>query len=152
MSAIRQVPYGAFNFLVDLGTGASDGPDAGFEECGPFSERIDVLEYRNGNDLANAPHKISGLSSPQDVSFRRGVIGFATLYEWFDQARSGSQSAQRNVGVTLLSEDRSSQVTTWKLVAARPVRYRGGPLHGRSSDLAIEELVLAYERLEVATP
>ena len=52
--------------------------------------------------------------------------------------------------MALPSEDRSTQVMTWKLVRARPVRYRGGPLHGRSSDLAIEELVLAYERLEVA--
>ena len=50
MSGIRQAPYGAFNFIVDLGTGSSEGPDAGFEECGPFAERVDVIEYRNGND------------------------------------------------------------------------------------------------------
>ena len=95
MSAIRQVPYGAFNFLVDLGTGSTDGPDAGFEECGPFSERIDVIEYRNGNDRSNEPHKITGLSSVQDISLKRGVIGSETLYGWFDQVRNGSESAQR---------------------------------------------------------
>lgn len=152
MSGIRQAPYGAFNFIVDLGTGSSEGPDAGFEECGPFAERVDVIEYRNGNDATNEPRKITGLSTVQDISFKRGVIGSQTLYDWFDEVRNGSASAPRNIAVTLLSEDRSTQVTTWKLLRARPVRYRGGPLHGRSSDLAIEELVLAYERLEVATP
>jgi phage tail-like protein len=152
MSGIRQAPYGAFNFLVDLGTGSSAGPDAGFEECSSFSERVDVIEYRNGNDPTNEPRKITGLSTVQDISFKRGVIGSQTLYDWFDEVRSGSESALRDIAVTLLSEDRSTQVTTWKLLRARPVRYRGGPLHGRSSDLAIEELVLAYERLEVATP
>ena len=152
MSGIRQLPYGGFNFIVDLGTGSSSGPDAGFEECGPFSERVDVIEYRNGNDLTSEPHKITGLSTVQDISFKRGVIGSLTLYDWFDEVRSGSESALRDVAVTLLSEDRSTQVITWKLLSARPVSYRGGPLHGRTSDLAIEELVLAYERLEVATP
>lgn len=151
MSGIREAPYGAFNFIVDLGTGSSTGPDAGFEECGPFSEHVDVIEYRNGNDKTNEPRKITGLATVQDISFKRGVIGSQTLYDWFDQVRNGSESAQRDVIVGLLSEDHSTRVMTWKLLRARPVRYRGGPLHGRSSDLAIEELVLAYERLEVAT-
>jgi phage tail-like protein len=150
MSGIRQVPYGAFNFIVDLGTGSATGPDAGFEECGPFSERLDVIEYRNGNDPTNEPRKITGLATPQDISFRRGVIGSLTLYQWFDEVRNGSESALRDVTVALLSEDRSTRVMTWRLHRARPVRYRVEPLHGRSSDLAIEELVLAYERLEVA--
>jgi phage tail-like protein len=150
MSATRERPYGAFNFLVDLGTGSTEGPDAGFEECGPFSERVDVIEYRNGNDLTNEPRKITGLCTVQDISFKRGVIGSQTLYDWFDEVRNGSESALRNVSVTLQSEDRSTHVLIWKLLQARPVRYRAGPLHGRSSDLAIEELVLAYERLEVA--
>lgn len=151
MSGIRQVPYGAFNFIVDLGTGSSTGPDAGFEECGPFSERVDVIEYRNGNDPTNEPRKITGLATVQDISFKRGVIGSQTLYDWFDEVRGGSESALRDIAVTLLSEDRTTQVMTWKLLRGRPVRYRGGPLHGRTSDLAIAELVLAYERLEVAT-
>jgi hypothetical protein len=58
MSATRHEPYGAFNFLVDLGsgTGPATSPDAGFEECGPLAERIEVVEYRNGNELQAEPH------------------------------------------------------------------------------------------------
>jgi phage tail-like protein len=151
MTGIRQEPYGGFNFLVDLGTGSPTEPDAGFEERGPFSEHVDVIEYRNGNDPTNEPRKITGLATVQDISLKRGVIGSQTLYDWFDEVRGGSESASRDVTVVLLSEDRSTQVMIWKLLRARPVRYRGGPLHGRRSDLAIEELVLAYERLEVET-
>ncbi len=80
------------------------------------------------------------------------MIGSQTLYEWFDAVRNGSESALRDVAVTLLSEDRATQVMSWRLFRARPVRYRGGPLHGRATELAIEELVLAYERLEVTNP
>ena len=33
MAVIRDFPYAQFNFLVDLGTGSTDGPQAGFQEC-----------------------------------------------------------------------------------------------------------------------
>ena len=33
MAVKRDRPFAQFNFLVDLGTGQTDGPDAGFQEC-----------------------------------------------------------------------------------------------------------------------
>ena len=38
---------------------------------------------------------------------------------------------------------------TWKLLRARIVKYSGGPLNGKGTDVAMEEIVLAYERLEL---
>jgi hypothetical protein len=31
MAVLRELPYAQFNFLVDLGTGQTDGPEAGFQ-------------------------------------------------------------------------------------------------------------------------
>jgi hypothetical protein len=53
MAVLRERPYAQFNFLVDLGTGATDGPQAGFQEVGPIGMSVDVIEYRNGNDKVN---------------------------------------------------------------------------------------------------
>src|SRR5687768_13527798 len=50
MAILRDRPYTNFNFLVDLGTGTSDGPEAGFEEVLLPEVWVDVIEYRNGND------------------------------------------------------------------------------------------------------
>ena len=36
----------------------------------------------------------------------------------------------------------------WQLRRARIVRYVSGPLNARGTDVAMEELTLAYERLE----
>ena len=33
MATQRERPYGQFNFLVDLGTGDANGPEAGFPRC-----------------------------------------------------------------------------------------------------------------------
>jgi hypothetical protein len=37
----------------------------------------------------------------------------------------------------------------WKLLRARIVKYTTGPLNARGTDVAMEELTLAYERLEI---
>lgn len=98
---------------------------------------------------AKRDRKLTGLSRCSDVTLRRGVMGSATLYNWFDQVRNGDQSAARTVQITLQSEDHETLVQSWVLRAARPVKYLAGPFDACSSEVAIEELTLAFERLEV---
>jgi len=40
-------------------------------------------------------------------------------------------------------------VMTWKLLRARIIKHTSGPLNARGNDVAVEEIVLAYERLEI---
>jgi phage tail-like protein len=145
----RDRPYAQFNFLVDLGTGQTDGPDAGFMECGPIETTVDVIEYRNGNEKENSVRKITGLNRAADVTLKRGIIGSLSLYQWLDQIRNGDQAALRTVVIQLLSEDHTQVVQTWKLVRARIVKHVSGPFSAKASDVAMEELTLAYERLEL---
>ncbi len=149
MAVLRETPYARFNFLVDLGTGSTDGPEAGFSECSAIGSTVDVIEYRNGNDRDNAPRKLSGLRRVGDVTLKRGVIGSLQLFQWLDQTGNGDPAAARTVRIQLLNEDRSAVVLAWTLHRARVVKHVSGPLNALASDVAIEELTLAYERLEV---
>jgi phage tail-like protein len=148
MAVLREHPYGRFNFLVDLGAGSTDGPDAGFQECSGIGMEIAVAEYRNGNDKENAPRKITGTTRVADVTLRRGIVGSLALFEWIRGVRDGGQET-RSVTIQLVAEDHSGAVLTWRLLRARPVRYVSGPLDARGGDVAMEELTLAYERLEL---
>jgi phage tail-like protein len=145
----RDRPYAQFNFLVDLGTGSTSGPHAGFRECSEIGMSVDVIEYRNGNDKANEVRKLTGLTRYPDVTLKRGIIGSLDLYQWLDQVRNGDQAAFRTVTIELQSEDHTQVVRTWKLLRARIVKYVSGPLNAQASDVAIEEITLAYERLEL---
>ena len=149
MATSRDRPYLQLNFLVDLGTGDTDGPDAGFQEVTGLESSVDVIEYRNGNSKENAPIKLVGLNRVTDVTLRRGLLGSLSLYHWFDDVRNGGPNALRTVTITLQNEDRTAGVMTWKLLRARPVKHTSGPLNAQGTDVAIEELVLAYERLEL---
>jgi phage tail-like protein len=149
MATLRNLPYTQFNFLVDLGTGQTDGPEAGFQECSAISMSLDVVEYRNGNDKDNSPRKLTGLAKASDVTLKRGVIGSLNLYQWINQIRNGDQQALRTVTIQLQNQDHTEIVMIWKLLRARIVKYTTGPLNARGTDVAMEELTLAYERLEI---
>jgi phage tail-like protein len=149
VAVFRERPYGQFNFLVDLGTGNTDGPDAGFQECSEIGMSVDVIEYRNGNEKENNVRKLTGLARANDVTLRRGIIGSLNLFQWLDQIRNGDAAGYRTVVIHLMNEDRSTTVQTWKLLRARIVKHTSGPLNAKGTDVAMEELTLAYERLEL---
>jgi phage tail-like protein len=153
MAVERDRPYSQFNFLVVI----ENGPDprtstrAGFQEVSGLGMEITVAEYRGGNYRDNTPSKITGTYKVPDVTLKRGLLGdLETLYNWIDQVRNGSQTALRTVTVQLLSEDHTAVVQEWKLLRARPTKYTGPSLSAKGTDVAIEELVLACERIDLA--
>ncbi len=149
MATFRDRPYVQFNFLVDLGSGTTEGAEAGFQEVSGVGMEVTVSEYRNGNSRENSVMKITGLNKSTDVTLKRGVIGSLSLYNWLNQIRNGDQTALRTVTVQLQNEDHSAIVQTWKLLRARIVKHTSGPFNAKGTDVAMEELVLAYERLEM---
>lgn len=149
MAVLRDRPYVQFNFLVDLGDGVTDGPQAGFQELSGIGMEVTVSEYRNGNHKENSVMKITGMNKSTDVTMKRGVIGSLNLYQWLDQIRNGDQKAMRTVTIHLQNEDHTGIVQTWKLLRARIIKHTSGPFNAKGTDVAMEELVLAYERLEM---
>ena len=149
MAVLRDRPYVQFNFLVDLGTGSTEGPEAGFQEVSGVGMEVTVSEYRPGNSKENSVMKITGLNKASDVTLKRGVIGSLSLYNWLHQIRNGDQAALRTVTLQLQNEDHTQVVQTWKLLRARIIKHTSGPFNAKGTDVAMEELVLAYERLEM---
>jgi phage tail-like protein len=151
MAVERDRPYHGLNFRVVI----ENGPDAAstraaFQEVAGLGLEVTVAEYRAGNFMDNAPMKITGIYKVPDVTLKRGVIGEpGTLWEWINQVRNGSQTALRTVTIELQSEDHTQTVQAWKLTNARPTKYTGPSLNGKGTDVAIEELVLAAERIDV---
>lgn len=150
MATERDNPYLAFNFLVDLGTGDTASPQAGFQEVSGLNMEINIADYRNGNEKTNHVRKVIGMHTFGDVTLRRGLIGATDLWEWIGQARAGDQAAARSVTIQLLNETREGAVMTWKLSNARPMRYTAPSLNATSgTEVAIEELVLSVEAVDV---
>jgi phage tail-like protein len=143
----KRHPYAQFNFLVNLGPGNKDSPQARFQECHNLGKRITRAAYRDGNEKAKSVHKITGLNKATDVTLKRGVIGSADLDRWLSDIRNGNKTAARTVTIQLQNEG-GAVVQTWKLTRARIIKHVSGPLNAKGTDVAMEELTLSFERLK----
>ncbi|MCA9488744.1 MAG: phage tail protein [Myxococcales bacterium] len=155
----RDIPYSQFNFLVSWAAApGSEGAKlsetevkAGFQEVGGLGLEITVAEYRPGNAPTNGPQKITTMFKVPDITLKRGVIGERDLWDWIKAVRDGSQKSLKTVTIKLLGEDRDSEnpAQEWELKRARPMKYTGPALNGKGTDVAIEELVLACEEIDL---
>lgn len=144
----RQVPYGAFNFIVNI-----DGSEmlGGFSDVSGIGSEITVAEYRYGNDKENHVRKVPGVHKVGDVTLKRGVINSESLWQWISDVRTNGVNGQKNVSITLLDEARNA-VQTWMLRNVIPMKYTGPTLAAKGGgDVAMEELVLSAEGLEIQT-
>ncbi len=151
MAELRDTPYNAFNYLVNLGDGSEATVLGGFSEVSGLNAEVTIAEYRNGNAKVNYVTKIPAINKSGDVTLKRGVIGASNIYAWLEQVRSGDVTAKRNVEIKLTNENPTnhSAVVTWKLLGAMPIKWTGPTLTAKGgSDVAIEELVLAVEHIE----
>jgi phage tail-like protein len=146
----RDNPYGAFNFLVDLGTGDTNSIKAGFQEVSGLNIEVMSAEYRNGNEKVNHVRKINTMYKVGDITLKRGLMGALDLFQWIKETREGSQTVKRNITIQLRDESGANVVMTWKLTNARPIKYTGPSLNGKTgTDVAVEELTLSVEDLAI---
>jgi len=135
-------PYDAFNFLVVI-----DGvPAAAFSDCILPAASIDVVEYREGSDVAGTVRKLPGLVRYGDLVLKRGISNSPdsiTLWDWFSGFLQGNGS-KKTLTVTLLNSQRNP-VVQWNFTNAWPTKYEAPPLNAKTNSIAIETLVVAVE-------
>ena len=145
MPVQRTNPYGAYNFLVEIDSVVS----AGFSEVEGLGMEIVYTDYRNGNDPVSNVRKLVGLRKFPNITLKRGITGVTDLFDWLKSAAAG-QPAQRSVAIILMDEQRN-EVMRWVLHRAQPQKWSGPHLNGAASGtVAMEELVITHEGLEIA--
>jgi len=138
----RKNPYANFNFTVEMGLGEA----VGFSEVDLPAGEIEVIEYREGNEVESRARKLPGLTKYANVTLKRGVAGDLELFEWWKTIRDG-QLLRRDVRITLLDEQRQP-VQRWVLRDAWPARLDYSTLNALGNEVVIETLELAHEGFE----
>jgi phage tail-like protein len=151
MATFRENPYGAFNFIVALGGAQGDGGEGdiigGFSDVSGLDTDITYAEYRNGNERVNTVRKVPNTHKVSDVTLKRGLVGGLELFEWLKGVRDGSADP-RSVTITVNDEARKA-VIIYTLRNAQPKKYTGPTLAAKGGEVAMEELVLVHEGLEM---
>lgn len=141
--ADRLDPYAGYNFAVEL-----DGiTRAGFRECSGLENSQNAGEYREGTDKNLSVRKVPGLVTHSDITLSRGITADSKLWEWRQKVVKGSVE-RHDISITLLDANGNAKIT-WNLFDCWPRQWTGPSLNATADDLAVEQLVLACERVEV---
>jgi phage tail-like protein len=140
-------PHGNYRFLVVI-----DGVEvASFSEARVLEAEVEVIEYRNGNEISPfTPHKIPGLAKFGDLVLKRGVTDNTELFDWFRMVLDGMVE-RRNISIALL-DNSGDKVVTWNFSKAWPSKYKGPDMDALGNEIAIEELVIVHEGMQMMDP
>jgi phage tail-like protein len=137
----RNDPYTSFNFIVDI-----QGMRAGFAEVGGLSTETDVIEYREGSEDITM-RKIAGKRKYTPITLKRGFTDSPDLWNWSEEARKGK--TRRLPGTITMRNEAQKDVIVWKIYEAWPSKWAGPAFNAKNNEIAIEELNLVVEGLEM---
>lgn len=137
----RNDPFTSFNFIVDV-----QGMRAGFAEVGGLSSETNIVEYREGNEDITA-RKLPGQKKFGNISLKRGYTNSKDLWEWRKKVMEGK--TQRLPGTITLLDEARKPALVWKFYEGWPSKWAGPAFNAKNNDVAIEEMDIAIEGLEL---
>lgn len=145
-------PFTAFNFAVEIYRGEEGAPlvQAAFAECDGLEMTHEVKTIREGGDNRRQI-RLNGPAGFGHLTLRRGMTADFSLWQWFQDSLDDPR-LRAGVEVVLLAPDGSTERARFQLSRCVPVRLKAPQLHARDTQVAVEELQLAYETLRLALP
>lgn len=149
-------PFTAFRFEVTLNL---DEPPSGvtnpvcnaaFAECDGLEMSMEPKSYSQGGDNSQQVH-LPGPATYSPLTLRRGMTTNIQLWSWLAYAAQPGHNARAQGVITLWNSD-SSPALEFALKGCLPVKMRGPSMNASDGQVAIEELQLVYEVLEVRLP
>jgi phage tail-like protein len=141
---------------------------ASFSECSGLSMKVKYEKVSEGG-LNHQQRILLGQPDYSDVTLKRGLTDDVAFWSWISHSIGAEQNSSANSGGMNGSASRSQSSPTrryninillfnqagetmqcWTLVGAVPVGWKAPALQANSTTVAIEELTLAYEGLQIS--
>jgi phage tail-like protein len=149
-------PLPGFNFyiaLIDtqdvtsmLISGLSGFLLGGFSECSGLEATLEIEEYKEGG-VNDRVHRFPSRMTYGNITLRHGVGFGESLWLWHEEFIKG-EGARRN-GLIVLANEMRVPIKIWSFDRGIPVKYSGPAFNALSSELAVESLEIAHEKLEL---
>jgi phage tail-like protein len=148
-------PFVPFRFQVSLtGSDLSGGLGPAPLCSGSFSEATGIEATMTARAIREGGRNFGQIQRPGPTTFntlslKRGVTSVHDLWVWFEMVANGERFGRLlNGQIDVYSGP--AIALTWKLVKVLPIKFKGPELSATSTQVAIEELQLAYEQLSLA--
>jgi phage tail-like protein len=140
---VRSEMYRNYNFLLRV-----EASEIRFTECIGLGMRIEPVRYRESG-VRSTVRALPGPVAYAEVILRYGVTDSLELWNWLKNTAEGNVT-RKHVTIVQLSNDGATQRINWNLIDAWPCQWSGVPFDALGREAAIEEVRLAFDRLERA--
>ena len=152
----RKDPPPAFNFIVSLidttsalntlASGIRNVVLGGFSECSGLEMQLQTEDFEEGGDIGRVRHFPKRITWT-NLRLQRGAALNDELWNWHYGFAQGK--GRRRDGIILLQDAAKKPLRLWYFVRGLPVKWTGPSLNAQSGELAIEELEIAHEGLQM---
>lgn len=153
-------PFTAINFSVELTL--KDEKDficnASFSECDGLEMTMEPKTIREGGNNNQPIHLIGPVSYGQ-LSLKRGMTDCLDLFNWFTRVTQKERGLRASGEIVLLASEVTEENEKTRKDRSRfilegclPVKLKAPALNAKDGQLAIEEMTIAYESLEIKNP
>ncbi|HEY9651085.1 MAG TPA: phage tail protein [Coleofasciculaceae cyanobacterium] len=126
-----------------------------FTECAGLKAKVKYDTYMEGG-VNHQQRIILGQTEFSEVTLKRGITNDLTFLGWASRVLSDLEPingsvdrSRRNVNILVFNQA-GETIQCWTLIGAVPVGWQAPSLQANATNVAIEELTLAYEGLKVA--
>lgn len=148
-------PFTAFNFEVMISIDGVTDRDpacgAAFAECDGLEMTLEPKTIREGGRNTGPVHLAGGLSYGQ-LTLKRGMTSSFDLWNWFEKMAQDGQTGYRTSAVIIMYGADQSQQAVFNLTGCLPVKLKAPALNAKEGLIAIEEMQIAYESLQLSPP
>lgn len=144
-------PFTAFNFLVEVQVAGLGGKlaSAAFSECDGLEMTLEPKTIREGGRNSGPVHMAGPVSYGQ-LTLKRGMTANVDLWRWFERVNAAGGGGLRGTAeVVMLAADGSTEQLRFRAGGCLPVKLKSAALNAASGQIAIEEMSVAYESLEL---
>jgi len=157
MPEADSLPSGNFRYelvftehrLSGGGSAPQDVAGGAFAECTGLEATMEPKVIKEGG-LNYGTHQRVGNVSFATVILRRGMTANSNLWDWFQQVTlRGAFTYRMDVQIRHLDLEGRTALRTWHLDRALPVKFKSSDLNAKGAEIAVEELHLVHEGLEL---
>jgi phage tail-like protein len=145
-------PFTTFNFSVELNVeGVSPKVcNAAFSDCDGLEMTMEVKTIREGGNNGKQI-RLTGPISYGQLTLKRGMTANFDLWNWFNKTVS-DPTVRADAVVVLLAADGNTEQARFVLSRCIPLKLKAPGLNAKDGVVAIEEMQLAYESLQLKQP
>ena len=156
MALPRIDPLPAFNFLIALldtsstfsaiKSGVMGLALGGFSECSGLESTLETTDYLEGG-VNDRVHRFPTRFNYTNIVLKRGVGFGEDLWLWHQEFVEGK--GKRRDGLIILQNEMKIPIKIWTFSRGLPVKWTGPTFNATASEISIETLEIAHEKLEL---